>query len=613
MHPESLEVVLWKNPGLLNTNCSECTSTPLGCLRINFEFLQSALPMRANNSGFVQSCCRIDFPNTAVVYGTVSSSRKFEAHGSIKSVQENSLILSNYISGEWKQGKGEGIPLIDPVSGEHLAHASSDGLDLAEALKFSRERGSRVLQRLNYQHRAELLAKIAEVLSSQRDEYYEICLKNMGATKGDAAFDVDGAIYTLKHYAKVGQKLDGDMIKDGPPVALSKSGVFQGQHFLRPLEGAAVLIDAFNFPAWGLWEKAAPALLSGVAVFVKPATPTAWLTQRMIQDVVKAGILPDGALSIICGSPGDLLDHLTAHDVIAFTGSAATAAKIKTHPSVVAHSVRVNIEADSLNSAILGADAPGTQPFELLVKEVVKEMTQKAGQKCTAIRRIFVPRRNLVPVCEAIASGLAAIPVGNPRNAAVKCGPLVNKAQQKGALDGLAQLKRECSVIFGGDETFQPIDADSGNSCFVQPTLLRCEDPLRARIVHEVEVFGPVATIMPYDTVDEAIELARRGHGSLVASIFSDDDKFKDDVARGLATTHGRIMVVDSSVGPQHTGHGNVMPNCLHGGPGRAGGGEELGGLRALQLYHRRFVVQGPPELLSKLSQNTIEIDALHG
>jgi len=525
------------------------------------------------------------------------------------------LILSNYISGEWQQGKGEGegIPLIDPVNGEHLAHASSDGLDLAQALEFSRERGSRVLQRLTYQHRAELLGKIAEVLSRHRDDYYEICLRNMGATKGDAAFDVEGAIYTLKHYAKAGQNLEGEMIKDGDPVPLSKSGVFQGQHFLKPLEGVAVLIDAFNFPAWGLWEKAAPALLSGVAVFVKPATPTAWLAQRMIEDVIKAGILPDGALSVLCGSPGDLLDHVTAHDVIAFTGSAATGAKIKTHSAVVSHSVRVNIEGDSLNSAILGEDAPGTQPFELLVKEALKEMTQKAGQKCTAIRRILVPRKTLIPVCDTIASALKAMPVGNPRNAAVKCGPLVNKAQQTAVLDGIAQLKRECKVIFGGDQGFQPIDAESGSSCFVPPTLLRCNDPLRARIVHEVEVFGPVATVMPYDTVEEVIELGRRGHGSLVASIYSDDAKFTEEITRGLATTHGRIMVVDSSVGTQHTGHGNVMPNCLHGGPGRAGGGEELGGLRALELYHRRFVVQGPPELLNELSQSSVDFAALHG
>jgi 3,4-dehydroadipyl-CoA semialdehyde dehydrogenase len=315
------------------------------------------------------------------------------------------LILANYISGEWKQGKGEGIPLVDPVNGEHLAHASSDGLDLAQALEFSRERGSRVLQRLTYQQRAELLSRIAEVLTNHRDEYYEICLRNMGATKGDAAFDVDGAIYTLKHYAKAGQSLHGRMIKDGAVVPLSKAGVFQAQHFLKPLEGVALLINAFNFPAWGLWEKAAPALLSGVAVFVKPATPTAWLAQRMVEDVAKAGILPDGALSVICGAPGDLLEHVTQHDVISFTGSGATAGKIRAHSSVVDHSVRVNTEADSLNSAILGTEAPGTQPFELLVKEVVRETTQKAGQKCTAIRRILAPRRSLASLSQMRTAG----------------------------------------------------------------------------------------------------------------------------------------------------------------------------------------------------------------
>ena len=374
------------------------------------------------------------------------------------------MILSNYISGEWKHGTGERVPLIDPVNGEHLAHVSSDGLDLAAALEFSRERGSRALQRLTYHQRAELLSKIAEILTGRREEYYEICLRNMGATKADAAFDVDGAIYTLKQYAKSGQSLTGQMIKDGESVPLSKTGVFQGQHFLEPLEGVAILINAFNFPAWGLWEKAAPALLSGVAVLVKPATPTAWLAQKMIEDVVRAGILPDGAVSIICGAPGDLLDHVTAHDVIAFTGSASTASKIKTHRAVLAHSVRVNIEADSLNSAILGPEGTGTQPFELLVKEVVKEMTQKAGQKCTAIRRILAPRNSLGSLSEAIATALAATPVGNPRNSAVKCGPLINKAQQKSVLDGIDQLRRECTIVFGCHESFQPVDADSADS-----------------------------------------------------------------------------------------------------------------------------------------------------
>ena len=523
------------------------------------------------------------------------------------------MKISSYIVGEWKAGSGEGTPLIDPATGEILALAGSDDLNLGQALTFARQKGTHGLQGFTYKQRADLLSKIADVLVANRDTYYEICLRNMGATKGDAAFDVDGAIYTLKQYGKFGQSLDGRMIKDGAPVPLSKSGAFQGQHFLKPLEGVAVLINAFNFPAWGLWEKAAPALLSGVAVLVKPATPTALLTQRMVEDVVKAGILPGGVLSILCGSAGDLLEHVDAQDVISFTGSAATAKKIKSNANVIAKAVRVNIEADSLNSAILGPDAPGSQPFELLAKEVVKEMTQKAGQKCTAIRRVLVPRSHAKQVSEAIVKALAGIAVGNPRNPEMKCGPLINKAQQKSVLDGIAELKREAKVVYGDDENFQPLDADRSASCFVQPTLLFCEEPLQAKSVHDVEVFGPVATIMPYDSTEQAIDIANRGKGSLVSSIFSDDAEFKAAVTLGIAGAHGRVMVVDSSVGAQHTGHGNVMPNCLHGGPGRAGGGEELAGLRALYLYHRRFVVQGPPELLNKISEQAIDISALHG
>ncbi|MEO8727467.1 MAG: 3,4-dehydroadipyl-CoA semialdehyde dehydrogenase, partial [Acidobacteriaceae bacterium] len=426
--------------------------------------------------------------------------------------------------------------------------------------------------------------------------------RNMGATEADCSFDIDGAIYTLKQYAKWGQQLDGKLLKEGNLVPLSKTEVFMAQHFQKPLEGVAIFINAFNFPAWGLWEKAAPALLSGVAVLVKPATPTAWLTQRMVEDVVKGNILPVGALSIVCGPARDLLDHVRENDVVSFTGSAQTATSIKQNLNVLHNSVRVNIEADSLNSAILGPDLPGTPPFDLLVKEVVREMTGKAGQKCTAIRRIIAPRRHSRALAEAVSGKLAQIKVGDPRNPDVKCGPLVNKAQQNEALKGIKALAAEAETVFGNDPKFQPLDADDRVACFLQPTLLYCEHPLKSKLVNELEVFGPVATILPYDSTAEAIEIVRRGGGSLVASIFSDVIDFKRDVTIGIASTHGRIMVVDSSVGAQHTGHGNVMPNCLHGGPGRAGGGEELAGLRALALYHRRFVVQGPPELLDALS-----------
>ncbi len=521
------------------------------------------------------------------------------------------MKLANYVCGEWKSGSGGEQELIDPVLGEKLATVSSSGIDVAAALEFGRSQGSRELQKLTYAQRADLLGKIADVLSANRAEYFEICKRNMGATEADASFDVDGAIYTLKQYARFGKSLDGKLLKDGPPVPLSKTGVFQGQHFLKPLGGVAAFINAFNFPAWGLWEKAAPALLSGVAILVKPATPTAWLTQRMVEDVIKANLLPRGSLSILCGSARELLDHVTEDDVVSFTGSASTAKTIRTNPNVVSRSVRVNVEADSLNSAILGPDAAGTQPFELLVKEVVREMTGKAGQKCTAIRRIVVPRETSEALGQAIATKLSSIKTGNPRNAEVKCGPLVNKAQQASVRQGLDQLKREARIIFGGDQNFQPVDADSATSCFVQPTLLMCEKPLESHAVNEVEVFGPVATILPYDSVEEAIEIVRRGLGSLVASVFSDDADFKLQVVTGIASSHGRIMVVDSSVGTNHTGHGNVMPNCLHGGPGRAGGGEELAGLRALNLYHRRFVVQGGPELIAAMSEEAIDAKVL--
>jgi 3,4-dehydroadipyl-CoA semialdehyde dehydrogenase len=523
------------------------------------------------------------------------------------------LKLESYLAGNRQSGSGNGESLVDPVTGEILATASSQGLNLMEALEYSRNVGNPALQALSYKQRAELLGKIADVLAANRAEYFEISRRNQGATEGDASFDVDGAVYTIKQYAKWGAQLDGNMLRDGAPIALSKTGAFQGQHFLKPLTGVAVFINAFNFPAWGLWEKASPSLLAGVPVFVKPATATAWLTQRMVKDVIDANILPAGALSVLCGSAGNLLDHVREDDVISFTGSAKTAAAIKSHANVIARSVRVNVEADSLNSAILGPDvAPGTPVFDLLVREVIKEMTQKAGQKCTAIRRILGSRDHAAALADALKSKLEPVKVGNPVNAEVKCGPLVSKSQQKSALAGLAELKSEARVIFGGGENFQPIDADASKSAFIQPTLLLCDDPTKCIRVHEVEVFGPVATIMPYGSADEVIDLARRGCGSLVASLFTDDPEFKQQVVLGIANSHGRIMVVDSTVDKQHTGHGNVMPNSLHGGPGRAGGGEELGGLRALMLYHRRFVVQGPPSLLEALSASATDIAKLY-
>lgn len=524
------------------------------------------------------------------------------------------MKLPNYVAGQWREGSSAGEPLLDPVTGDELARISSQGLDFANALEFARSHGGPALRQLTYAQRSDLLAKMGEVLTANRDEYFRLSLLNLGATQADASFDVDGALYTMKYYAKIGRVLaEGKMLKEGAAVSLSKTGVFGGQHFLLPAKGVAVFINAFNFPAWGFCEKAAPALLSGVPIVVKPASPTAWLAHRMVEDVVKASILPPGAISLVCGSGRELLDHVREEDIVSFTGSADTAARVRSHANVLHRSVRVNIEADSINSAILGPDcAPGGDLFDLLVKEVVKEITLKAGQKCTTIRRVFLPRPTLGAFGEAVSSRLSTMKVGNPRNSEVKVGPVVNKPQQAACLEGLRKLRSECSVVFGGSENFPLVDADPRKSAFVQPTLLSSNDGLASKYVHDVEVFGPVITLIAYDTPKDLIPMVRRGSGSLVASIFSNDAGFVQEAVLGIGDLHGRIVAVDSTVGAQHTGHGNVVPSCLHGGPGRAGGGEELAGLRALLLYHRRFVVQGPVNCIKELSGQCADTSLLY-
>ncbi|MCZ7566523.1 MAG: 3,4-dehydroadipyl-CoA semialdehyde dehydrogenase [Burkholderiales bacterium] len=514
------------------------------------------------------------------------------------------MKLANYVSGRWAEGGDPGAALVDPVTGEELARASTERIDFAAALAHARAAGGPALRALGYAERAAALAKVADVLSAHRKDYFEIALRNSGSPEADAAVDIDGAIFTIKFYARAAGALGAARyLKDGELARLGKDEGFQGLHVALPLRGVAVLINAFNFPAWGLWEKAAPALLSGVPVLAKPATATAWLAQRMVEDVVKAGVLPEGALSIVCGSAGDMLDHVTGADAVSFTGSADTALRIRGHAAILRNSTRVNVEADSLNVALLGPDAgPGAPEFDLLVREVVREMTQKAGQKCTAIRRVLVPAAARGAVEEAIVAKLGKTSVGNPRNKDVRMGPLVSRTQQRAALEGIAALKREAKVVFDGGAQFKPIDADPAKAAFVPPTLLACADPLAARAVHDVEVFGPAATVVPYADAAQAFAIARMGQGSLVASVFSGDATFLADAAAELADCHGRILAVNAAVGQSHTGHGNVMPMCLHGGPGRAGGGEELGGLRALAFYHRRAAVQGHVEVLAAIA-----------
>ncbi|GAB4351156.1 MAG: hypothetical protein Kow006_14870 [Gammaproteobacteria bacterium] len=520
------------------------------------------------------------------------------------------MRLENYLEGRWIAGAGEGVPLIDPVNGEELARAGSEGLDLAAALRYARERGGPVLRAMSYAERAVMLGEVAGVLGQNRERYYEIARRNSGNTLSDAAMDIEGGIGTLKYYAAVGKSLgDARYLMEPSLERLGRDAAFQAGHIWTPTNGVALHINAFNFPSWGLWEKAAVALLAGVALCAKPATATALLSHEMVRDVVAAGILPDGALSLVCGGGHDLLDHLEASDAVAFTGSADTAARLRTHPRIISRNVRLTVEADSLNAALLGPDvSPGSELFSRFVREVVQEMTVKAGQKCTAIRRILAPADRLEALGEALAEALSSVVVGDPRNEAVDMGPLVNRAQQRAAWEGIERLQEEARPLFGGERRFELMDADPERGCFVPPTLLRCDEPEGAETVHEVEVFGPVATLMPYRDVDQALALVERGGGSLVVSLFTGDDALAAEAAVRLGASHGRILVVDDPVAESHTGHGVVMPQCIHGGPGRAGGGEELGGLRGLRLYHQRSAVQASVGRLETLKKGAAEI-----
>ena len=511
-------------------------------------------------------------------------------------------LLPNFFAGRWQTGTDTGTPLFDPVLGIELTRVSNAGIDLAEGFAFARQQGGAALRALSYGQRAALLNQIVAVLQANRDAYYEIATANSGTVTKDSAVDIDGAIFTLGYYAKQGAALgDATLLLDGERIRMAKDPAFQTQHIQVPTQGVALFINAFNFPSWGLWEKAAPALLSGVPVIVKPATATAWLTQRMVKDVVDAGILPAGALSVICGSSAGLMDQLQPFDVVSFTGSADTARIIRSHRAVSELSVRCNIEADSLNSALLAPTATAdSAAFQLLVNEVVREMTVKSGQKCTAIRRIFVPRALYRTTAEAISAKLAKVTVGNPRNETVRMGALVSLEQKASVLAGLAQLKTEATVVFDGN-TGVWVDAGASSAC-VAPVLLGTEQAATAQVLHAVEVFGPVATLMPYDSINEAYAMVRRGEGSLVCSVYSEDPAFTAQAAVELASSHGRVHAISPDVATLHSGHGNVMPMSLHGGPGRAGGGEELGGLRALNFYHRRSAVQGTSLALDQIA-----------
>jgi 3,4-dehydroadipyl-CoA semialdehyde dehydrogenase len=512
-------------------------------------------------------------------------------------------LLPNHLGGRWQMGAAESAALIDPVRGSALVGIGASGLDLQDGFTHAREQGGTSLRALTHRQRAALLGAAVKVLKINRDAYFEIAMANCGTVKTDSAMDIDGAIFTLNYYAKLGDELgDGRLLLDGTTAQLGKDPSFQSQHVLLPIRGVALLINAFNFPAWSLWEKAAPSLLSGVPVIVKPASATAWLAQRMVADVVAAGVFPRGALSIICGESAGLLDALQPFDVVSFTGSSDTAAVIRSHRAVVTRSVRVNIEADSLNSAVL---LPGTRSgdlaFTAFVRDVVREATVKSGQKCTAIRRVFVPTELYTAAAEAISSEFSGITVGDPRNDRVRMGALVSRTQLGAVRLGLDLLRPQTSLIHDGSGHVL-IDADPEVAACIGPTLLGATEPDDADSVHEHEIFGPVVTLMPYRSLAQAFALVRRGQGSLVTSVHGADPAALAASAIELAATNGRVHVVSPDVISSHTGHGNVMPMSIHGGPGRAGGGEELGGLRALGFYHRRAAVQASQSVLCALS-----------
>ncbi len=513
-------------------------------------------------------------------------------------------LLPSYVRGQWQTPAGEGMPLRDAVTGEEIARISSTGVDMAEALAYGRRTGGPALRGLTFHQRAALLKALASSLREHREELYALSAR-AGATKGDAKFDVDGGIGVLFSYSSKGRReLPNDTVyPEGSVEPLGKEGTFLAQHLCTPLRGVAVQINAFNFPVWGPLEKLAPAFLAGVPSLIKPASQTAYLTHRLVELIVESGILPEGSVQLVCGSAGDLLDHLTDQDVLSFTGSAATAQRLRAHPNVVGQSVRFNAEADSLNCSILGPDgSPGTAEFDLFVKQLVTEMTVKAGQKCTAIRRALVPANLVDDVREATVARLAKITVGNPSNPDVRMGALASLEQREEVRRSLKGLLEAGRLVHGDLRRVDVVDADVERGAFLPPLLLACDDPDQPQ-PHEVEAFGPVSTILPYDGgADRAVELARRGKGSLVGSVVTADADFARQVVHGSASRHGRMLVLNRDNAGESTGHGSPLPMLVHGGPGRAGGGEEMGGLRGVLHHMQRTAVQADPKTLTAIT-----------
>jgi oxepin-CoA hydrolase / 3-oxo-5,6-dehydrosuberyl-CoA semialdehyde dehydrogenase len=511
--------------------------------------------------------------------------------------------LQSFIAGRWL-GAHAGQALHSAVNGRALYATHAEAIDFGEAVAYARNVGLPALMALDFQQRAERLKALAKYLNEHKEVLYAVSA-HTGATRADSWVDIEGGSGTLFAYSSVGSNElpSGNLVHEGPVVGLGKTGLFQGTHILVPRGGIAVHINAFNFPVWGLLEKFAPSFLAGMPCIGKPATATSYLTEAAVRLIHRSGLLPEGALQLVIGSTGDLLARLDGRDVVTFTGSADTAAMLRVHPNIVRQSIPFNAEADSLNCAILADDVtPDDEEFELFVKEVAREMTSKAGQRCTAIRRAIVPRRHLDAVAEKLRARLAKVVVGDPAVESVRMGALASKAQLADVSERVAVLLQGAELVFGARDGFAPLGEGASDGAFFAPTLLLSRNPITHDAAHDIEAFGPVSTLMPYDGIDEAIALAARGKGSLVASLVTKSPLIAARVIPAAAALHGRLLILDREAAAESTGHGSPLPLLKHGGPGRAGGGEELGGIRAVKHYLQRAAVQGSPTMLAAVT-----------
>jgi len=514
------------------------------------------------------------------------------------------MKLHSYINGQWVEGTSTGTEVYNAVNGELIGAVSSEGIDFSDALRYARETGGPALRKMRFHERANALKALAKVLMEEKEHFYRISAWT-GATRTDSWIDIEGGISTLFTYSSlVRRELPNEtFLVEDDAQQLSTQGTFIGRHILVPKEGVAVHINAFNFPCWGMLEKIAPSLAAGMPVIIKPATASAYLAEAMVKTIIEAGILPAGAIQLITGSVGNLLDKLNEQDVVTFTGSASTGQKLRSHPNVIAHSIPFTMEADSLNCSILGASvAPGSAEFDLYIKEVAREMTVKAGQKCTAIRRAIIPRHHTDAVAEALCARLEKITIGDPAIEGVRMGPLIGHAQVDDVWHKVEQLKQCSELLYGGTKDFTINAHNPEAGAFFPTTLLYCDQPTQTDIPHSVEAFGPVSTLMAYDDTAQAIAIARQGKGSLVGSIVTANDSEARDIILGCAAYHGRLLVLNADCAKESTGHGSPLPTLVHGGPGRAGGGEELGGLRAVKHYMQRSAIQGHPTTLTAIT-----------